>query len=394
MKNSYVTLAVALVGSTAAVAISSAFVIPERLEASPAFAQKVGASCASCHSNASAPSTNYLTPTGNNYKACLYNPNAQSLNCDARAKAEISGVRPGGIGRPPVIGSPFPAPSPVGIAPPRPPRVLAPPRNVFVTDQNGNRWFVNQFGQLVAPPAGGGTGALGTGVLGAGGLGSGGNFGRPAPVPAPPVRIGGRLHSTHYNFALDAALPGQPERVTQVNWPGVFSDQIDAAFNEGATGKAFFFKGSQFVRYDIRTDRADTAPTAISATFQGVWPTGIDAVFNDGRGKLFFFKGNQYIRFDLGLKRADPGYPKFITNATWPGLQGMGRIDSAAVDGNGKVFFFSGSFIGRYDITRDRMDPGFPRQMSGSFASLMSRSGISAAVHAPQPGVVTLFHRN
>ena len=37
-------------------------------------------------------------------------------------------------------------------------------------------------------------------------------------------------------------------------------------------------------------------------------------------GKAMFFKGNRYIRYDISTDRSDAGYPKSIDNGTWPGL--------------------------------------------------------------------------
>lgn len=44
------------------------------------------------------------------------------------------------------------------------------------------------------------------------------------------------------------------------------------------------------------------------------------SVANWGNGKVYFFRGNEYIRWDIKADRADPGYPKIIDDTTWPGL--------------------------------------------------------------------------
>ena len=46
---------------------------------------------------------------------------------------------------------------------------------------------------------------------------------------------------------------------------------------------------------------------------------GLDAAINWGNGKAYFFKGDQYIRYDIKADKADPGYPARITD-NWPGL--------------------------------------------------------------------------
>lgn len=50
------------------------------------------------------------------------------------------------------------------------------------------------------------------------------------------------------------------------------------------------------------------------------WDGGFDATVDWGNGKAYFFKGGQYIRYDIRSDRADPGYPKRISQRTWPGL--------------------------------------------------------------------------
>lgn len=58
--------------------------------------------------------------------------------------------------------------------------------------------------------------------------------------------------------------------------------------------------------------------TAMAETYApGKRATGI---VNWGNGKVYFFKGSQYIRYDIKADRADPGYPKTIDNSTWPGI--------------------------------------------------------------------------
>jgi len=35
-------------------------------------------------------------------------------------------------------------------------------------------------------------------------------------------------------------------------------------------------------------------------------------------GKVYFFKGVQYVRYDIKADRVDSGYSKPINNETWP----------------------------------------------------------------------------
>ena len=61
--------------------------------------------------------------------------------------------------------------------------------------------------------------------------------------------------------------------------------------------------------------------------------TNIDAAANWGNGKVYFFKGPNYLRYDIADDRAEPGYPLPIADH-WPGLGSSGPDSSvrAAVD--------------------------------------------------------------
>ena len=99
-----------------------------------------------------------------------------------------------------------------------------------------------------------------------------------------------------------------------------WSSEIDAC-TAWANGKAYFFKGSEYVRVDLATKEADPGyPKPIAGNWKGLWPGDIDAAVAWNNGKAYFFKGSEYIRVDLATKDADPGYPKPI-HGNWPGLE-------------------------------------------------------------------------
>lgn len=169
-------------------------------------------------------------------------------------------------------------------------------------------------------------------------------------------------------------------RSIQGSWPGLFTESLDAAVfwpappPGGAEFKtvAYFFKGNQFMRYDVAADRADVAdgagrpyPQPISLKWPGIWTDRVDAILvwpvpRNGRTVAYFFRDNQYIRFDVKNHRADPGYPKLIVG-NWPNFKFPDGIDGAVawpvkVEGKLVVYFFKGDQYMRYDVDADRAD--------------------------------------
>ena len=163
----------------------------------------------------------------------------------------------------------------------------------------------------------------------------------------------------------DSPDPGYPKLISNETWPGLIWTDFDAVANWG-NGKAYFFKGSEYIQYDMDADRADPGyPQPIS---EKVWPgmpwkEGLDAVVNWGDGKVFFFKGGEYLRFDIKKNRADSGFPKPINAKNWPGLVWTNGIDDALNWGNGKVYFFRGREYIRYDIDKGKADLDYPKKV-------------------------------
>ncbi len=83
----------------------------------------------------------------------------------------------------------------------------------------------------------------------------------------------------------------------------------------------------------------------------------IDAVVEWDNGKAYFFKGGQYVRYDIKADRVDPGYPKPINRETWPGLPWTEGID-AAVNGATAAYFSRGRMSVRHQA--DRVS-GYPK---------------------------------
>ncbi len=185
-----------------------------------------------------------------------------------------------------------------------------------------------------------------------------------------------------YDYADDLPDPGYMREIG-ANWHGLpagFTSNFDAAFNgqKGFAGKLYIFKGDQYVRYDWATDRTDPGyPKSIAANWHGL-PAGFTSNFDTAvtgkgpfAGKAYLFKGGQYIRYDWATDRTDPGYPKSIA-ALWPGLPPAFTSNlQGAMNGQkgfeGKLYFFKGVDYARYDWAADRGDPGYPQPITFSW---------------------------
>jgi len=127
-------------------------------------------------------------------------------------------------------------------------------------------------------------------------------------------------------IALGGQAIGQRDGLSTGDIAAVEAMYPNTSFFDGVVvwnnGKAYFFKGNQYIRYDIAADKADAGyPVPIKGNWPGLeaFADGIDAVVNWGNGKAYFFKGNQYIRYDIAADKADAGYPLPI-NGNWPGI--------------------------------------------------------------------------
>ena len=174
-----------------------------------------------------------------------------------------------------------------------------------------------------------------------------------------------------YDPKADKTDAGYPKPMAG-NWPGfptTFSNKVDAFVLWGG-GKAYFFKGKQYLRYDVVADHVDPGyPRPIAGNWPGMWPVKIDAaIFWPGNGKAYFFKGDQYLRYDIAADKTDAGYPRPIAG-NWPGFPAdfAAGVQAAAVWNNGKAYFFKGSQYLRYDIAADKVDAGYPKPIAGNW---------------------------
>lgn len=158
-------------------------------------------------------------------------------------------------------------------------------------------------------------------------------------------------------------------------------DKPDAAINLG-DGKVYFFKGREYVRWNIRDRKLDQLRVPIAKEWTGfdkcklpngkTFADGIDAALNWWNGKAYFFRGAHYIRFDVKKDRVDLDMGVVPIAKEWNGFAearaagGKTFADGvdAAIDwGDGKVYFFRGDAYLRYDKIDDQIDEGWPKKI-------------------------------
>jgi hypothetical protein len=192
-----------------------------------------------------------------------------------------------------------------------------------------------------------------------------------------------------YDVDADNVDAGYPKAMT-MGWSGLggtgFERDIDSVVDLG-TGKAYLFKGSNYLRVDQSTNAVDAQVRTIAEAWAGLdsagFADGIEAAVNWGSGKVYLFKADSYAGYDIGADRMDEGFPRSIAD-DWTGLNDVGfgeGIDAAVNWGNGKVYLFKGDLYVRYDLAADRMDDGYPLSIADSWSGLAA-AGFADGVDA------------
>lgn len=138
-------------------------------------------------------------------------------------------------------------------------------------------------------------------------------------------------------------------------WPASWADGIQGAI-VASPQRAYFFRGSEYLRYDIAADRVDQLPRPIAGYWPGWpadWKDGIDGCVNWGNGIVYFFKGANFIRYDLNLDRVTRD-PTPIASAwgNWP-FPWNARMNGGGVWPTGTAYLFSGPQYIRYSVAAD-----------------------------------------
>ncbi len=172
------------------------------------------------------------------------------------------------------------------------------------------------------------------------------------------------------NFRVD---PYYPKRIHDV-WTGWPSDwDSPGAAVVYPSGKAYFFNGKgDYLRITVTNNSSVDPgyPRKVVGNW-GNWPSEDWHPFAAAmwpNGKVYFFSYDEYIRYDSNTHRVDPGYPRKIIG-NWPGWPShWTQINGAVVWPNGeKAYFFRGDEFIRYDIKKRCVEPGFPVKIIGAW---------------------------
>lgn len=153
---------------------------------------------------------------------------------------------------------------------------------------------------------------------------------------------------------MASVMQAQTSVVAAVHWPG---DKVQFFLNDGT-----------YVRYDVNSGHPDAGyPKRVdNSSWNGLGGHSIVTAFNGLNGKVyFFFADDTYSRYDIAADRVDPGYPQQVTDSTWPGLgRYVARMTGAVNWNSSKVYIFlnDGTYL-RYDLVADRTDAGYPMRI-------------------------------
>ncbi|XP_031671681.1 matrix metallopeptidase-21 [Oncorhynchus kisutch] len=165
----------------------------------------------------------------------------------------------------------------------------------------------------------------------------------------------------------------------------------------------YFMRDGWYWLYENRTNRTRYGdPVALQVGWHGIPPDGVDAcvhVWNRNTDAVYFFKGTQYWRYDDDNDQVftvDPEghlYPRLISEG-FPGVPSP--IDTAFYDRRDyHIYFFKGTYVYVFDVTATRVSPGFPRKITAVFPAVVSGDhpggSIDAAYFSYTHNAVFLF---
>ena len=172
--------------------------------------------------------------------------------------------------------------------------------------------------------------------------------------------------------------PAKAATLMEAYKESVTFEAITAVFDDHRD--IFFIRGDNFVRYNRDTLVAQP-PQSVTKTMPLLEPLGFASVDAAFRGvhlvspegeqldrKVFLFRQDRYIRFDLDKQKVDPGYPESISKG-WPGVP-FERIDTVMMTGPDTIYFFYGSKYVRFNPLKNCVDDGYPQLISKRWAGV------------------------
>lgn len=178
--------------------------------------------------------------------------------------------------------------------------------------------------------------------------------------------------NTRYDSKNNKADANYPA-VMSKDWPGLpseFQSDLDDVVN--LNDALFFFKGSKYLKFDIKKAKVVEGPKAIVEGWPALkefgFETGVDAatewaVWGEGTSEpnaeyVLFFKGDQCVTYNLSSHVADK---KAITDK-FPDLKKSAYgdfsrdLDTVLLWNNEKAYFFKGDEYIRYDLKTNVFD--------------------------------------
>nr|XP_057918217.1 matrix metallopeptidase-21 [Doryrhamphus excisus] len=161
----------------------------------------------------------------------------------------------------------------------------------------------------------------------------------------------------------------------QIGWHGLPADGVDAYVHVWSRKReaVYFFKGTQFWRYDSDNDQAfrqdpegHRYPRKISKAFPGISGPIDTAVYDRKDSRIYFFKSTCVYAFDLESNGLARGFPKPLRDAFPPVSAGdhpEGSIDAAYFSySHNAIFLLKGGHFWKVVNGRDRRRrPFLPR---------------------------------
>ncbi|PCI93946.1 MAG: hypothetical protein COB15_15420, partial [Flavobacteriales bacterium] len=157
------------------------------------------------------------------------------------------------------------------------------------------------------------------------------------------------------------------------NFPKSFESNIDAAIMY-SNESAYFFKGSQYVKYIPGEGVPEGYPLPIKGNWKNFpksFESNIDAAIMYSNESVYFFKGSQYVKY-IPEEGVPEGYPLPI-KGNWRNLPKSfeSNIDTAIMYSNESAYFFKGSQYVKY-IPGEGVPEGYPKPIVGNWEGVFN----------------------